>query len=119
VKQTLIKWRLKEVMARHDIKAGDLAKCMGVSHNSVANLRRAKTMPRLDGESLNRLCNALNSLAQDLEGEITPVDLITYTKEPITPTPAETSEEGGQSKLSKSRKLRSTDPQPPASLSAA
>lgn len=80
--QALIKWRLKEVMARHNIKARDLADEMGVSANSVSNLRNARTMPRLDGEILNNLCEALNRLAQDLEGEITPTDLITYVRGP-------------------------------------
>ncbi len=119
MKQTLIRWRLKEVMARYDIRAGDLAKAMGVSHNSIANLRKAKTMPRLDGESLNRLCNALNYLGQDLEGEITPIDLISYTKDLITPTSVEISGESESSKSSQNKKLRSIDDQSQSSLSAA
>ncbi|MBD2512642.1 MULTISPECIES: helix-turn-helix domain-containing protein [Nostoc] len=80
--QALIKWKLKEVMARHNIKARDLAAEMGVSANSVSNLRNARTMPRLDGEILNNLCECLNRLAQDLEGEITPSDLISYARGP-------------------------------------
>ncbi|WP_341532114.1 helix-turn-helix transcriptional regulator (plasmid) [Nostoc sp. UHCC 0302] len=80
--QALIKWRLKEVMARHNVKARDLAAEMGVSANSVSNLRNARTMPRLDGEILNNLCESLNRLAQDLEGEITPSDLIGYVRGP-------------------------------------
>lgn len=114
--QTLIRWRLKEIMARYDIRAGDLAKAMGVSHNSIANLRKAKTMPRLDGESLNKLCNALNFLAQDLTGEITPTDLISYTKDPVTPTPAETPGETELEQSNQTRKLHLTDNQSPASL---
>jgi DNA-binding Xre family transcriptional regulator len=117
--QTLIRWTLKEVMARYDIRAGDLAKTMGVSHNSIANLRKAKTMPRIDGESLNKLCNALNYLAQDLTGEITPTDLISYTKDPITPIPAEIPAETEQEKSNRSKKLRSTDNQSEVSLSVA
>ncbi len=78
---TLIKWRLREVMARYQIKAIDLAQEMGVSANSVSNLRKGNTMPRLDGDSLNRLCNALNRLAIDLDEEITPVTLIDYTRD--------------------------------------
>lgn len=79
--QTLIKWRLREVMARYNIKAIDLAKEMGISPNSVSNLRKGNTMPRLDGDSLNDLCNALNKLALGLEEEITPVTLIDYTRD--------------------------------------
>ncbi|MBD6620527.1 helix-turn-helix transcriptional regulator [Komarekiella sp. 'clone 1'] len=69
-------------MARHNIKARDLADEMSVSANSVSNLRNSRTMPRLDGEILNNLCEALNRLAQDLEGEISPSDLISYVRGP-------------------------------------
>ncbi|MCC5618801.1 helix-turn-helix transcriptional regulator [Nostoc sp. CHAB 5836] len=117
--QTLIKWRLKEIMARYDIRAGDLAKTMGVSHNSIANLRKAKTMPRLDGESLNRLCNALNYLAEDLQGEITPTDLISYTKDSGTPTSVEIPGDSGRSLLNQNKNPRSTDAQTQSSLSSA
>ena len=79
--QTLIKWRLREVMARYRIKAIDLAKEIGVSPNSVSNLRNSESMPRLDGSSLNNLCNALNKLAINLEEEITPFTLIDYTRD--------------------------------------
>lgn len=78
---TLIKWRLREVMARYQIKAIDLAQEIGVSANAVSNLRKGNSMPRLDGDSLNRLCNALNKLAIDLDDEITPVTLIQYTRD--------------------------------------
>ena len=79
--QTLIRWRLREVMARYSIKAVDLAKEMRVSPNSVSNLRKGNTMPRLDGDALNKLCNALNKLALNLDAEITPVTLIDYTRD--------------------------------------
>lgn len=45
-------------------------------------LRNSKTMPRLDGIALNSLCNALNVLAEDLDKEITPTDLLDYTQDP-------------------------------------
>jgi DNA-binding Xre family transcriptional regulator len=79
--QTLIKWRLREVMARYRIKAVDLAEEIGVSPNSVSNLRNSESMPRLDGSSLNYLCNALIMLAINLEEVITPITLIDYTRD--------------------------------------
>ena len=81
--QTLtIRWRLKEVMARHDIKAGDLAAIMEVSANAIANLRRFE-MPRMTEERLNQLLNALNTLkARDKQHLITPNDLIDYVFDP-------------------------------------
>lgn len=75
----LIRWRLKEVMARYDIKGVDLAKKLDISANALSSLRKAKTMPHLDGLALNLLCNALNELAQDPEAPITPCDLLGYT----------------------------------------
>ena len=79
--QTLIKWRLREVMARYKIKAVDLAREIEVSSNSISNLRNSDTMPRLDGHSLNNLCNALNKLALGLDEEITPMSLIDYSRD--------------------------------------
>lgn len=79
--QALIRWRLREVMARYHIKAVDLAKEMGISANAISNLRKSDTMPRLDGESLNNLCNALNKLGLNLNEEITPITLIDYTRD--------------------------------------
>ena len=79
--QTLIRWRLREVMARYHIKAVDLAKEMGISANAISNLRKSDTMPRLDGDSLNKLCNALNKLGLNLDEEITPITLIDYSRD--------------------------------------
>ncbi|MBO3461201.1 helix-turn-helix transcriptional regulator [Aetokthonos hydrillicola Thurmond2011] len=80
--QALIKWRLREVMARYNIKSVDLAKELNISPNAVSSLRKAKTMPRLDGNALNNLCNALNRLAEDLDEEVSPMTLIAYVRDP-------------------------------------
>lgn len=80
--QTLIRWKLKEIMARYNIKGVDLAKKLDISTNAMSSLRRAKTMPRFDGISFNLLCNALNELAQDLDTTITPGDLLDYQLDP-------------------------------------
>lgn len=77
----MINWRLAEIMARHDIKGTDLAERLGVTPKAVSNIRRAKTMPRLDGEALDRLCIALSELAGK---RITPANLIDYE---VTGTP--------------------------------
>jgi putative transcriptional regulator len=81
VTQTLIRWNLNEVMARYDIRASDLAQEMGVSNNSVSNLR-TRSMPRLSEETLDKLCRALNKLKKPVPGEserlIKPGSLIDY-----------------------------------------
>ncbi|ODH03095.1 hypothetical protein A4S05_21110 [Nostoc sp. KVJ20] len=73
--QALIIWKLREVMARYKIKSKELAAELGVHPNSVTNLRKAETMPRLDGEALDNLCNALNKLA---DTEISLMELVTH-----------------------------------------
>ena len=80
---TLIRWRLKEIMARYNIKGVSLASRLDVGPNAISALRNAKTMPRLDGVALNSLCNALNELAQDLDKPITPTDLLDYSPDPM------------------------------------
>lgn len=77
--KTLIRWRLNEIMARHRIKGSDLAEKLQISNNAVSKLKNAQTMPRIDGERLNALCNALNNLAGD--AEITPAMLIEYVRD--------------------------------------
>jgi DNA-binding Xre family transcriptional regulator len=67
-------------MARHRIKGSDLAKELQISNNAVSKLKNAQTMPRIDGERLNTLCNALNNLAENAE-EITPAMLIEYVRD--------------------------------------
>ncbi|WP_181374362.1 helix-turn-helix domain-containing protein [Nostoc commune] len=118
--QTLIRWKLKEVMARYDIKAGDLANELNISANSVTNLRKAKTMPRLDGNSLNNLCNALNRLAHNLDKQITPFDLISYTPDSGTFDPSGNPGSGSNEDTSLSKhKPQSIDPDTQACFSAA
>ncbi len=86
MRKILIRWKLKEVMARYDIKGVDLAKELDVSTNTITSLRKAKTMPRLDGEQLNLLLDALNRLAKDKDEIITHVTLIEYVREVLPPT---------------------------------
>lgn len=76
VAQTLIRWRLNEVMARYHIRPKELAKTMDVSFTTVSNLRK-KQMPRLSENTLNKLCQALNQLSGE-DYLITPGDLIEY-----------------------------------------
>lgn len=77
--KTSIIWKLNEIMARYRIKGSDLAEELQISNNAVSNLRNAQTMPRIDGERLNALCNALTNLAGGVE--ITPAMLIEYVRD--------------------------------------
>lgn len=71
----MIKWHLREVMARYRIKGVDLAEEMGMSTNSISNLRKADSLPRIDGHTLNSLCMSLRRLSRV---DITPTDLIEF-----------------------------------------
>lgn len=66
-------------MARHNIKAVDLAKAMKVDTNTVSNLRTAVKMPRINGDRLDSLCDHLNDLSNLKDEVITPFTLIEYT----------------------------------------
>jgi DNA-binding Xre family transcriptional regulator len=84
--KTLIRWNLNEIMARYRIKSSDLAKQLQISNNAISKLKNAKTMPRIDGDKLNALCNALNELAEDTEDPkartvITPAMLLEYVRD--------------------------------------
>ncbi|HEY9768581.1 MAG TPA: helix-turn-helix transcriptional regulator [Coleofasciculaceae cyanobacterium] len=59
----VIRWRLKEIMARYDITGIALAKELGVREASISNLRKSSTMPRIDGNRVDELCKALTKLA--------------------------------------------------------
>lgn len=62
-------------MARYRVKGVDLAEEMGISTNSISNLRKADTLPRIDGHTLNSLCMSLRRLSR---ADITSADLIEF-----------------------------------------
>lgn len=78
--KTKIIWKMAEVMARYKIGGKNLAKYLGVRGNAVSNLKNAETMPRLDGDKLNSLCNGLSKLSGV---EISPNDLLEFTLDEI------------------------------------
>jgi DNA-binding Xre family transcriptional regulator len=78
--QEMIKWKLAELMARHRIKAKDLAIQLEINPTAVSNLKSARTMPRFDGDRLSQLLTALNQLAdkKTIESPIGLLDLLEY-----------------------------------------
>jgi putative transcriptional regulator len=68
-----VKWHLNLIMARWHISNGDLAKQMGRHPTSISRLRTAKAMPRMGGEDLQKLCDALAALSR---ADIGPADLL-------------------------------------------
>lgn len=76
--ETVIHWRLGEIMVRHDVTGIVLAEKLGITPKAISNLKRSKTMPRLDGKALERICIALSEI---IGKTITPTDLIDYEVE--------------------------------------
>jgi putative transcriptional regulator len=61
-KPQMLKWRLREVMARGKITNRELAQELGRHEGSISRMKNAEQMPRIDGIELNDLCNALTKL---------------------------------------------------------
>ena len=55
----MLRWRLREVMARKKMTNRELAQILGVHETSISRLKTSDTMPRIDGNTLERLCAAL------------------------------------------------------------
>ncbi|MGF1489780.1 MAG: helix-turn-helix domain-containing protein [Prochloraceae cyanobacterium] len=64
VASVIIRWKLNEIMARYRITGVDLAKELGVRVESVSNLRKSETIPRIGGERIQDLCVALSKLSK-------------------------------------------------------
>ena len=68
----VIRWRLPELMARKRITNEELAAKLGINRVSVSRLKNTDTMPRINGDTLNQICLAL---------EVTPADLLEFIPE--------------------------------------
>ncbi len=79
----MLRWKLREVMARVKMTNRELAQVLGVHETSVSRMKTADTMPRIDGDTLNHLCNSLNHIYRDrgVGVVISPADLFEYIPE--------------------------------------
>lgn len=57
-------WRLNELMARHRVTGADLARELGISANAMSALRRAKKMPKINGDRLDEIAAALTKYSE-------------------------------------------------------
>lgn len=76
--ETLVIWRLKELMKANNISVADLAERIGVSTNAVINMRK-REMPRINGERLNQIIVTLNAMRKKGKKRIQVQDLIVLT----------------------------------------
>jgi len=70
--EALIRWKLREVMARKRFSIRGLAEAAGLSRGTVTTLREADTLPGMGEGTLEKLCTAL---------DCSPLDLIEYVRE--------------------------------------
>ncbi|MFB2979267.1 helix-turn-helix domain-containing protein [Microseira sp. BLCC-F43] len=68
----MINWRLAVVMAERNISNKELALRTGMNPRSISRLKTRRRLTRIDEETLNLLCDALNCQ---------PGDLMVYEKE--------------------------------------
>lgn len=62
----LIRWRLAVVMAERDISNKELASLIEMHPRSVSRLKTRRRLTRIDEDTLNALCKALNCQPGDL-----------------------------------------------------
>lgn len=74
--ETVIRWKLREIMARQRFSIRRLAEATGLHRNTIAALRQADKLPGMEEGTLEQLCRALN---------VTPFDLIEYVPEDKQP----------------------------------
>ncbi|HAX75889.1 MAG TPA: transcriptional regulator [Cyanobacteria bacterium UBA11372] len=62
----MINWRLAVVMAERNISNKELALRTGMNPRSISRLKTRRRLTRIDEETLNLLCEALNCQPGDL-----------------------------------------------------
>lgn len=63
---TVIRWKLREVMARVKCKNKDLAVALGMHPASVSRMKGMDKMPQLSHDRLNAICQKLGCQVSDL-----------------------------------------------------
>jgi DNA-binding Xre family transcriptional regulator len=79
--QTMIRWRLRMLMAEKKISNKELAELSDIHPTSISKLKNVDEIEQISGRVLNNLCNGLTK-AYRARGEdriITPGDLFDYT----------------------------------------
>ena len=88
VEQSMLRWRLREIMARGRITNRELAQRLHRHETSISRMKNSDTMPKMDGDELNILCNVLTEMLKERGQEvvITHVDLIQHSPDDLENT---------------------------------
>jgi len=80
LRKQMLRWKLREVMARAKITNRELATALNVHETSVSRMKTADTMPRIDGNTLDNLCNCLIKLYKEkgINEIVMPTDLFEF-----------------------------------------
>lgn len=78
--KSMLRWRLREVMARGRITNRELADRLHKHETSISRMKNSDTMPRMDGDELNSLCKALTTIFRERGQDvvITHMDLMEH-----------------------------------------
>lgn len=85
VEQSMLRWRLREIMARGRITNRELAQRLHRHETSISRMKNSDTMPKMDGDELNILCNVLTEMLKERGQEvvITHVNLIEHSPDDL------------------------------------
>ncbi len=64
--QPMIKWKLREVMARKKITNRALADAMSMHEGSISRIKALDEMPRIDSKTLSKFCEELDCPLMEL-----------------------------------------------------
>ncbi|MEB3280546.1 MAG: helix-turn-helix transcriptional regulator [Lyngbya sp.] len=64
--KSVIRWKLRQIMSDRMVSNRALAEFVGIHETNISNMKRRDDMPRIDGDTLNKLCLALNCTPSDL-----------------------------------------------------
>lgn len=62
----MIKWKLNAVMGEKFVRGNALAELTGMSKESISRLRNTRNLKRIEADTLEKLCSALECQPGDL-----------------------------------------------------
>lgn len=85
VEHSMLRWRLREIMARGRITNRELAQRLHRHETSISRMKNSDTMPKMDGDELNSLCNVLTEILKERGQDvvITHVDLMQHSPDDL------------------------------------
>ncbi|MGH2413048.1 MAG: helix-turn-helix domain-containing protein [Microcystaceae cyanobacterium] len=66
----VLKWRLREMMARRKVTNRELANYLELHETTIARMKAPDVMPKIDGDTLSKLCKYLDCDISDLLEEV-------------------------------------------------